>query len=148
MDNPFDSEAAARRYAGGRRFYHDTALDLAFARLGLTDVGVAIDLGCGTGLSTRALRGRAGRIIAADISAAMLREATRESGALYVVAGAERIPVRDSVADLVTAGAAFHWFDQPRAFAELARVLRPGGGLAVYSDFFLGRVAGVPEFAD
>ncbi len=148
VGNPFDSEGAARRYATGRRFYHDTALDLAFARLGRVSAGLAIDIGCGTGLSTQALCERADQVIAADISAAMLREAIGQPGTLYVVAGAERIPVRDSVADVVTAGAAFHWFDQPRAFAELSRVLRPGGGLAVYSDFFLGRFADVPEFAE
>jgi SAM-dependent methyltransferase len=67
---------------------------------------------------------------------------------LFVVAGAERIPLRDETADLATVAAAFHWFDQPRAFAELARVLRGGAGLIVYSDFFLGRLAGRPDFAD
>ena len=144
--NPFESAAAARRYVAGRLYYHDTALELAFARLGRVRAGVAVDLGCGTGLSTRALRERADRIIAADISKSMLREAA--GGPLYVVASAERIPVRDGVADLVTAGAAFHWFDQRKAFPELARVLRPDGALAIYSDFFLGRLAGVPDFAD
>jgi SAM-dependent methyltransferase len=51
-------------------------------------------------------------------------------------------------ADLVTIAAAFHWFDQPRVFAELARVLRGGAGLVVYSDFFHGRLAGRPAFTD
>jgi SAM-dependent methyltransferase len=146
VGNPFESEAAARRYVTGRLFYHDKALELAFARLGRASVGVAVDLGCGTGLSTRALRRRADRIIAADISKAILREAP--AGPLYAVASAERIPVRDAVADLVTVGAAFHWFNQPKVFAELARVLRPGGALAVYTDFFHGRLPAEPAFAE
>lgn len=43
-------------------------------------------------------------------------------------------------------GAAFHWFDQPAALAELARVLRGGATLVVYSDYFHGRLAGQPAF--
>ena len=52
----------------------------------------------------------------------------------------------DGVADLATVGGAFHWFDQPAAFAELARVLRGGAGLVVYSDFFHGALKGEPGF--
>ncbi|MCC5036583.1 class I SAM-dependent methyltransferase [Streptomyces sp. WAC 00631] len=99
------------------------------------------------GLSTWALRDRAHRVVAFDVSPAMLAEAPRFPGAHYLVAAAERIPLRDAAADLATVGAAFHWFDQPAAFAELARVLRPGGQLAVYSDFFLSRIEDIPDFA-
>jgi hypothetical protein len=53
----------------------------------------------------------------------------------------------DARADLATAGGACHWFDQPSAFAELARVLRDGAVLIVYSDFYLGEVSGQPAFA-
>ncbi len=43
-----------------------------------------------------------------------------------VGAVAEELPLRDGVADAAVAAQAFHWFDGPRALAELARVLRPG----------------------
>ena len=59
----------------------------------------------------------------------------------------EQIPLRDGCADLATVAAAFHWFDQPRAFAELARILRSGARLALYSDFFRGHIVGQPAFA-
>jgi SAM-dependent methyltransferase len=146
VSNPFDSDPAARRYVQGRLYYHGSAVELAATQLGINRAALAIDVGCGTGLSTRAVLGLADRVIAIDASHAMLRAAPHQSGAGYLVAAAERIPVRDGAADLATVGTAFHWFDQPRAFAELARVLRSGGGLTVYSDFFRGQLAGQPGF--
>jgi SAM-dependent methyltransferase len=146
LTNPFDSDPAARRYARARPYYHRVALSLAARQLGISRARLAIDVGCGTGLSTRAVLELAERVIAIDASAAMLRAAQAQPRARYLVAAAEEVPVRDAVADLATVGAAFHWFDQPRALAELARVLRTGGGLAVYSDFFLGQLAEQPAF--
>lgn len=144
--NPFGSEPVARRYAGARPFYHAVALDLAASRLGLGRVPLAVDLGCGTGLSARALRERADFVVALDISAAMLAVAEPLAGVRYVVARSEQLPLPSSVAGLATAGAAFHWFDQARALAELARVLRVGAALVVYGDFFHGKLAGRPAF--
>jgi ubiquinone/menaquinone biosynthesis C-methylase UbiE len=139
VSNPFDSDQAARRYVRGRPYYHRVALDLA---MGLQPIGaarVAIDVGCGTGLSARAVSDVANRVIAIDASAAMLRSAQRHAAIRYLVAAAERIPVGDGVADLATVGGAFHWSDQRAAFAELARVLRRGAALVVYSDFSTAR---------
>jgi SAM-dependent methyltransferase len=146
VTNPFDCAAAARRYAGARPFYHAVALGLAASRLGLGRVPVAVDLACGTGLSSRALREWADHVIALDASAAMLAAAEPLEGVRYAVARSEQLPLAGSVAGLATAGAAFHWFDQDRALAELARVLRVGSALVVYGDFFHGRLAGRPAF--
>jgi len=146
VTNPFISEPIARRYAGARPYYHCVALGLAARQLGISRASVAVDVGCGTGLSTRAVLELAEHVIALDASAAMLKAAQPQPRTRYLVATAEQIPVRDAVADLATVGAAFHWFDQPAAFAELARVLRNGAGLAVYSDFFVGQLTGQPAF--
>jgi SAM-dependent methyltransferase len=48
-----------------------------------------------------------------------------------VVSGAEQIPLPSRSADVVVCGQSFHWFDHARAMPEIARVLRPGGSLAV-----------------
>jgi len=145
--NPFDSDPAARRYASARLYYHRSALDLAREQQEIGPAKLALDVGCGTGLSTRAVSDLAEHVVAVDASAAMLRAAQPHPRVGYLVAVAERIPLGDAVADLATVGAAFHWFDQPFALAELARVLRDGATLIVYSDYFHGRLAGQPAFA-
>jgi SAM-dependent methyltransferase len=147
VSNPFDSDPVARRYAHARPYYHHWAIRLAAGQLGICHARLAVDVACGTGLSTRAVLQLADHVVAIDASAAMLRAAQPHSRARYLVAAAERIPLRDAAADLATVGAAFHWFDQQRAFTELARVLRSGGGLAVYTDFFHGELSGQPAFA-
>jgi SAM-dependent methyltransferase len=144
--NPFDSDPAARRYAAARLYYHRSALDLAGEQQQIGSAKLALDVGCGTGLSTRAVSHLAEYVVAVDASAAMLRAAARHARVGYLVAVAERIPLGDAVADLATVGAAFHWFHQPSALAELARVLRGGATLVVYSDYFHGRLAGQPAF--
>jgi SAM-dependent methyltransferase len=88
----------------------------------------------------------ADHVVAIDVSAAMLRVAEPHRGVRYLAAAGEQIPLADASADLATAGAAFHWFDQPAALAELARVLRDCAVLVVYSDFFHGRLEGQPAF--
>jgi SAM-dependent methyltransferase len=52
-------------------------------------------------------------------------------GAEAVEGTAESIPLPDASRDAVFVGEAFHWFDAPRALPEIARVLRPRGGLAM-----------------
>ena len=49
----------------------------------------------------------------------------------HVVATAEQIPVRSRSVDVVVCGQSFHWFDHDVAMPEIARVLRPGGVLAL-----------------
>lgn len=146
VGNPFDSDPAARRYAHGRPYYHRPAVGLAARQLRIRHARLAVDVACGTGLSTRAVLELADRVVAIDASPAMLRAAQPHPRARYLTAAAERIPLRDGSADLATVGAAFHWLDQQRALAELARVLRSGAGLAVYTDFFHGRLSGQPAF--
>jgi SAM-dependent methyltransferase len=85
-----------------------------------------LDLGSGTGKLTRVLRGRFADVVAVEPDARMRR---LDPGALE--GHAEAIPLADGSVDGVFVGEAFHWFDWPLAVAEIARVLRPGGVLAL-----------------
>ncbi|QJY46021.1 class I SAM-dependent methyltransferase [Pseudonocardia broussonetiae] len=90
-----------------------------------------LDLGAGTGKLAAALPPGV-RVTAVDPDTAMLRELRRHVPHALAVAGtAERVPLAGGSVDAVVVGQAWHWFDPDRALAEIARVLRPGGVLAV-----------------
>jgi SAM-dependent methyltransferase len=93
-----------------------------------------VEVGAGTGIATRALRSRGATVLPLDHGSAMLAR-LQQRGDVFptaVRADAHRLPVRTGWADLVCYAQAWHWTDQPRATAEAARVLRPGGALAVW----------------
>jgi SAM-dependent methyltransferase len=88
-----------------------------------------VDLGAGTGLLTAGLLDLGLHVTAVEPLAKMRERIPAPAKA--VDGSAEAIPVADGAADAVFAGQAWHWFDAERAIAEAARVLRPGGTLAL-----------------
>lgn len=91
-----------------------------------------VDLGAGTGKLTRALLGLGHRVTAIEPLPEMLELLPAEApGAFAILGNAEVIPLPDAFADVVTCAQSFHWFDHAVALPEIARVLRPGGRLAV-----------------
>ncbi|MFD6096513.1 class I SAM-dependent methyltransferase [Nocardiopsis flavescens] len=94
-----------------------------------------LDAGSGTGISTRTLRhlfGPGPRVVGIEPGRAMRGTAAEEADGLeYVDGRAEALPFPDGSASLVLAAQAVHWFDRPAFYAEAARVLEPGGTVAV-----------------
>jgi SAM-dependent methyltransferase len=91
-----------------------------------------LDLGAGTGGTTRALLERGLAVVAVEPDERMRQVLAARAPAATVLAGAaEAIPLPDADVDAVVVSSAWHWFDPRRAPAEVARVLRPGGRLAV-----------------
>ena len=97
-------------------------------------------MGCGTGLSTVALKEIADHIIGVDNSAQMIALEPRDSQIEYFVAPAEKLPVKADYFDLMTVSSAFHWIDRGRFFAEARRVLRSHAWLIVYDNAFFGQM--------
>jgi len=89
---------------------------------------VVLDVGAGTGIATRQLAERGAVVTALDVSEPMLRHAPGRR----LLADAAALPLRDGAADLVTCAQAWHWVDHERASAEVRRVLRPGGLVALW----------------
>jgi SAM-dependent methyltransferase len=93
---------------------------------------VAVDLAAGTGLFTRALLGRAARVVAVEPDERMRGVLAQRSPGVDVRAGrGEAMPLPDASADAVFVSTAWHWLDPARAVPEIARVLKPGGRLGV-----------------
>lgn len=106
--------------------------------LGPGDGRLCLDLGCGGGAHVPALTGLGWRVIGADISVRQV-ELARRAGVTAVVASAADLPLDDRSVDAVATIMTTTDFDAlPPVFAEVHRVLRPGGRLVV--------VAGHPCF--
>ena len=113
-------------------------LQWAFAHLPLPNPGLALEIGCGTGWlwDRNASRVPAGcRLLLTDLSRGMLSESRERLAkgplrASFGQADAESLPLRDGTVDIVVANhMLYHVLDRQRAFAEIQRVLRPGGVL-------------------
>jgi SAM-dependent methyltransferase len=96
----------------------------------------ALDAGCGIGLTEAHLRGRFRSLTGTDIDAELLAIAARENpGVRYELAEEDRLPFDDASFDLVFAVNVVQLVpraERPRFVAELARVARPGGLVAVF----------------
>jgi SAM-dependent methyltransferase len=88
-----------------------------------------VDLAAGSGKLTRQLATLGCEVIAVEPVDEM--RAAIGGGVEALKGTAEAIPLPDDSTDAVTVAQAFHWFDGPKALAEIARVLRPGGALAL-----------------
>ena len=120
--------AVAEAYDRGRPSYPAEAV----AWLAGGDAKVVLELAAGTGKLTRQLVDQGHAVFATEPDEAILevlRERVPEVSAK--VAAAESLPANDRSVDVVVVGQAFHWFDHEAALAEAARVLKPGGHLAL-----------------
>jgi SAM-dependent methyltransferase len=124
---------AAREYELGRPEWPEELIDRVVAELGLGPEATVVDLGAGTGKLTRALVPRFARVVAVEPDDAM--RAVLEDvvpGAEARVGNAEAIPLGEREVHAVLSAEAFHWFATRETLREIVRVLRPGGGLAVF----------------
>jgi SAM-dependent methyltransferase len=129
----FGTEAAA--YERSRPSYPPEAVSWIVEALEVPERGLVCDLAAGTGKFTRllhdALGGRA-HVLAVEPVAGMRDVLAAATHDLTIAAGtAEALPLAGETLDAITVAQAFHWFDAPAAYAEFARVLRPGRRLAL-----------------
>jgi len=123
---------AADAYERGRAMFPADAVAAMLASTGAAPGVTLLELGAGTGKLTRSLTGSGARVIALEPVAEMRAKlAAGVPGAELLDAVAEAIPLADGSVDAVVAAQAYHWFDPEAATAEVARVLRPGGAVAL-----------------
>ena len=131
-----DFGKTASDYGRHRAGFPDRFFDRVFeSRLIAPGQGL-LDLGTGTGAVARGMALRGCSVTGLDPSVSMTGQAKlldREAGVdiRYVTARAEETGLPDGAFDVVTAGQCWHWFDRPRAAAEVRRLLVPGGLLMI-----------------
>lgn len=109
--------------------------DVLCALAGVAQPALVVDLGCGTGSSTRYWAKRAGRAVGVEPSADMRRQAeaaTAAANVTYRAGLSHETGLPDRCADLMTCSQSLHWMLPEPTFTEAARVLRPGGVFAAY----------------
>ena len=134
MRDPSDLQPTTRfsdrvdDYVRYRPSYPEAAVDHVLAGLHAPRV---VDVGAGTGIWTAQLAARGVRVIALEPNADMRAAAPALANVTWQGGTAEATGLADASADLVTVAQAFHWFRAPEAILEFARVLAPGGRLAL-----------------
>jgi Methyltransferase domain len=139
VENPFVVDAADR-YHRYRPYHHERTLERAFG-IATPKPGPAVDVACGTGLSTMALWRYGIRAVGIDTSVPMLRVARSVTDVPVARAEAEHLPVFDTTCSLLTCGSGLHWLDRDRFWAEAHRVL-------LYDHGFLAQAAEASGFAE
>lgn len=130
-------DAWADDYDRYRPSYPDALFAEIAARLRLPAVPQVVDLGAGTGIATLAMARRGWQVTAVEPGGPMLDVLRAKAAAegltvATVQAHAESTGLPDASADVATAAQAFHWFDHVAAVREMGRLLRPGGGIALF----------------
>lgn len=142
--------AQSSDYAQHRRDYHPSLYQAIIGHHTATggQLGTVVDVGCGPGTATRSLAAHFDAAVGLDQGESMIATArslggtTASSSAVrFEVSSAESLgadlaggdAVRDGSVDLVTAATAAHWFDMAGFWGAAARVLRPGGTVAVWA---------------
>ena len=106
----------------------------------------ALDIGCGTGLSSAALSEIAEKVTAVDISEGMLSFAPKASRVDYAVTNAEVLPFANGQFEIITMSQVFHWLDRTVFLAEAGRVLKKDGFLVVYDNYISDEMTSNPKY--
>jgi ubiquinone/menaquinone biosynthesis C-methylase UbiE len=127
-------DQVAPLYAQTRPGYPRSLVELVVATAGVTAGDPVLEVGCGTGQLTERLAEFGFDLTAIDIGPSMVataRAAAGERAGTFWPVGFEDLEMPDASLGLIISGGAFHWVDPEVRFRKAARLLRPGGWLAV-----------------
>lgn len=145
--NYFSPHSAAERYSRGRPDFHANTIRHIRDYLQLHEpVAPALDIACGTGLSTKALLEIATQVYGTDISEEMLKRAPLPEKIQYKLAPAEKQPFADNTFELITVSSGVHWFNIEAFLRETHRLLKHDGWLVIYENHFIAEMDGQPAF--
>ena len=125
----------ATAYAAARPSYPLESVDVLIEGMGDPGALTVVDVGAGTGISSRLIAERGPLCIALEPNAKMRAAATPGGRIRWVNGTAEATTLADASVDVVAAFQAWHWVDHPAGVAEARRILKPGGRMAaIYNE--------------
>jgi SAM-dependent methyltransferase len=131
----YDGDRFAEVYDRYRPSPPSTLLDILTLVAQVDRPRLVVDLGAGTGLSTRVWSERASKVVGIEPNPTMVARARRVTAAAnvsYVRAFASGTGLTTGAADVVTCAQSFHWMEPMEVLAEAARLLRRGGVFVAY----------------
>ncbi|OWT73504.1 SAM-dependent methyltransferase [Achromobacter sp. HZ28] len=138
----------AEAYVRGRPEYPQELADWLREEIGLGRGARVVDLGAGTGKMTPRLLATGADVVAIEPVTQMLDKLSTTYPRVEALTGAaQAIPLADGEVDAVVCAQSFHWFAGPAALAEIHRVLKPGGRLAMLWNMSDTRVPWVAALA-
>jgi SAM-dependent methyltransferase len=141
----FEHDRVAAGYACARPYLHPEMFGRVRELIRLAQpLRRALDVGCGTGLSSMALLGLAQAVTGVDASLPMLRRARRAEHVHYLASSAEKLPFRSGSFDLIAACGSIDWVDRSRFLPRAAELLVSGGWLTPVDFGDTGRSAEIP----
>lgn len=148
----FDYKRIAEGYAKDRPFLHGQVIDMLKEKLSLTaNFEKGLDVGCGAGLSTKALRRVCNDVTGTDIAEEMIKAAAalhKDSGCHFVQAAAEEIQAKPDTFSIVTAAGVINWVDETKFLPLLGRIMKEKGILLVYDFWITDRMEQEPAYTD
>ena len=140
-EGPLFDDKVSEAYAKFRPFYPPNVAEIitSYMRLhGSSGCDIAADVTCGPGQSTFLLCDHFKQVIGIDISEHQIKQANTlcakfgKSNVRFIVGDAHKMPFESSSIDLLTCAMGWHWLDAEQFYAEVKRVLKPGGCIAIY----------------
>ncbi len=143
-------ERIARGYAD-RPFLHRQVMEMVQAGSPGISFANGLDVGCGAGLSVKALRLICRRVTGIDVSGDMVaaaRAACTDPACTFACGSGEAPDFPEKTFDIITAAGVVDWLDADRFLAGAGRVLRRGGTLLVYDFWITDRMQGNPAYTE
>ena len=134
----FNTKSVAEGYSKDRPYVHPEIIKKIKLRLNLSEkIKYVLDVGCGAGLSTIALKEIAENIIGVDSSESMIKSAIKDDNIKYFNYPAEYLPFSHKF-DLITLAGAINWIDRSKFFLEAKNILNDEGIVVIYDNYILG----------
>lgn len=136
--NFFDTNAVAKGYSQDRPYLYPEIIQKIKTRLNhRKKVNNALDVGCGAGLSTLALKEISENIVGVDSSNAMVKSAIKADNITYLNHPAEHLPF-DYEFDIITLAGTVNLIDRSKFFSEAKKILSIDGMVVIYDIYIVG----------